>query len=897
MVKGTLFLLIMGIKSIFNVRLLRALVVCVTFSSHLSLAAVPASTWTTGHKRVLIIPVRFTDQAGPSDAPSPSGFFSGWGNVTNGVALAQVTNSFWKQSYGTCAIEFTVLPEINLGVSYTVYNAPLSSESPLSKFTRWFEPGSFADDVRSKARQIGVANGNTALYDSDNYDLDIFACGFIPGQGFVSSGNAHGKGIFAISFRALAHELGHNFGLNHGNGLSRAAFYSLQNNSTFYYDAYGDVYDLMGYKDTGVIPLPDDRDANVYWKNLLGWLPDEYVVEPTTSGLYRLYAFDQGTLEPGNYYAARIVRDASRVYWLGFRQAITNAEAVWSQNGLEVHFGGESIIATSGHTTLIDMTPGSRGYPGASNSPYATMYDAPLAIGRTYSDREAGIHITPIKKGGTTPESLDVVVNRGNFPGNRPPTVSIQPASVSLNAGVSQMFTATATDADGDSLAYYWEFDDPAKLGGCEAGGTNPDSRLSTQGSHTWTRNGQYLVRCSVTDMKGQVTTASATVTVTNGAAGILTISGVVSDELGNPLAGAVVNNFKSASVRYGATNFAASGETASDEKFMVQLPQIGPATYNLSVLYQGYSFTCSVPNAAVSVGASSVANVNFTRVRANRTLSGGILVAGRAYDPASDGALTISNGAQTVSASTGSWQMTVPDGALANIEVTPANSAYSIFNYAPNPIFVANDLAAMHLFVTIPGKMPELGFLTSGASSDDTAGIVNIPVALTLPTGSNSWGSDQSAYYWIDNSSTAEYGVDYKMSGGFLQFFANKPPIRRLIPLKIIRNSVPKNKTIVIKMGPGSSISSMGPITTFTYTITNAPPPLSAINLSNGTLQLSWPAVAAARYTIENTPNLSPPIWTAVSPHTNLTGLDGTISRNVQVSGSSNMFFRLRIE
>src|SRR4051812_5726910 len=160
--------------------LLHALLALAGLSSQICLAAAPASTWTTGVKKVLIIPVRFTDQAGPSDSAGPGGYLSGWGNVTNGVALAQVTNSFWRQSYGRCALEFTVLPEINLGVSYTAYNAPLSADSSLSKFTRWYEPGSFADDIRTKARQVGVANGKAALYDSDNYDLDILACGFIP---------------------------------------------------------------------------------------------------------------------------------------------------------------------------------------------------------------------------------------------------------------------------------------------------------------------------------------------------------------------------------------------------------------------------------------------------------------------------------------------------------------------------------------------------------------------------------------------------------------------------------------------------------------------------------------------------------------------------------------------
>ncbi|MDB6028507.1 MAG: hypothetical protein JWM68_4730 [Verrucomicrobiales bacterium] len=859
-----------------------------------SAQALPASSWTTGIKKVLIIPVRFTDQVGPSDVPNGSGYLSGWGNVTNGTATADINNFFVRQSYGKCSFVFTVLPEINMGVSYTNYNG-VYPPTTIPKYTAWSEPGSFADDVRAKARQAGVTAGNSALYDTDNYDLDIVAAGFIPGQGTIGSGLSHGKGIFATTFKALSHEICHNLGLSHANGMSRASFYSPLKNNTFYFDAYGDVFDLMGFKDTAPIPLPPDREVNVFWKNMLGWLPDAQIINDTNSGTYRLYAFDQGSIEAGKYYGMKIVRDASRTYWLDFRQAITNADAVWSQNGLEVHFGGESIAATAGQTSLLDMTPGSRGLSGTS---YATMHDAPLAIGRTYSDAEANLHITPIKKGGTTPESLDVVVNHGPFPSNAAPALFITPTNVTLNAGVLQTFTATASDPDADTLAYYWEFDDPAEQGGSKSGGTNPDSRLSTQGSHAWTRNGDYFVRCTVTDMKGHTTITSAKVTITNGVAGILTISGVVKDDHGIPLAGAVVNNFKATNpvVLYGATNFAASGETGSDGKYMVQLPAIGAATYNLSVLYQGYSFSCSVNGGAIAITSSSVTNVDFTLLRATRTISGAVVVAGRSYEPTTDGPLTVTTGAQTVSATSGSWQMTVTDGSLVNLTATPSNATYTVLNYFPNPYFVANDFNLLHFDVKIPGRMPEVGFTTNSARSDDTVGTINIPVTMTLPAGSNTWVADQAVYYWIDGSGTAEYGVDYKMSGGAFTFYGSTVPTTKLIPLKIIHNSVPKNKTVVIKVGPASSIVNMGPINTFTYTISNAPPQITGVAVTNGNFNLSWFGAAAARYTIQSTPSLSPIAWTNRSPHTNMTGVDGTMTRSIAV-GASSEFFRVKTE
>ena len=859
----------------------------------------PPATWTTGHKKILIIPVRFTDLAGPSDVPSANGYYSGWGNITNGTKLAEITNFFAAQSYGKCTVEFTLLPEINLGVSYNYYTNRLDSDSTLSKYTRWSDPGSILDDARAKARQVGLTNGNAALYDTDNYDLDIVATRFIPPLEFTGSqGLTYGKGVFAPNFKVLAHELCHNLGLQHANGNSRATIYAPQKTGNYFTDAYGDVFCLQGYNDTRAVPLLPDRDANVYWKFLLGWLPTANIITATNSGTNRIYAFDQGVIEAGKNYALRIARDATHTYWFSFRQAITNSpEGFWSLKGLEVRSGAESVLSSAGATVLLDMTPGSRGLPGVSNSPYATMYDAPLAIGRTFSDAEGNIHVTPINKGGTTPESLDVIVNFGPFPGNVAPTVSISPATLTLGAGVTNVFTATATDADGDPLAYYWEFDDPDKLGGNETGNLNPDSRLATQGSHAWARNGDYFIRCTVSDMKGHRTIASAKVTVTNGTPAILTITGVVKDENGNPLAGAVVNNYKFGALNHGAVRFAGSSETANDGQYTVQIPGVGPYTNNLAVMQLGYAFTCSVATAAIVVSNTSVTNVNFTRVRTNRTLSGQVLVAGRNYNSTNDGAFTVNIGAQSVPVNSGIWSATVADGSLVSITGTAANPAYTYDNNFSNPHLAVNDYNLFYFAVNIPGKMPQTSFASSGTNGDDTIGTVQIPMILTPPGGSNSWPSDQTVEYWIDASSTAEYGVDYKMSGGRITFYGGVTPVARLIPLKIIPNGVPKNKTVVVRVGTFSSTTSLGTNVTYTCTINNPPLPISSVTLTNGSLNLTWPAVAAGRYTIESTRSLNPPAWTPLAPHTNLSGLNGSMTRSLPLTGATNEFFRIRIE
>ena len=638
---------------------------------------------------------------------------------------------------------------------------------------------------------------------------------------------------------------------------------------------------------------PPDRDVNTYFKYELGWLTDTNLLTVTQSGLYRVHAFDQGSVDAGKNYALRVARDASYTYWLDFRQAITNLpDAKWSQGGLEVHYGADSPRATSGATILWDMTPGSR---GPTNATFATMHDAQLQIGRTYSDAEANLHITPIQKGGTTPESLDVQVNFGPFPGNQAPTVSLSPTTLTLGAGVGQTFTATATDPDGDTLAYYWEFDDNQALGGTDFGGVNGDARFATNGFHVWSQNGINYVRCTVSDRKGHTKTVSAAVTITNGLAAPATLSGTVKDELGNPLAGAIVNNFRSG-VAFGTATFAGASATAADGRYSIVVPK-NNTTYKLSAMCQGFVFTNSSLGGTVTVSSASVSSVNFTRVRATRSVSGGVYIAGRGYHSPTDGTLTVSDGTQSVIVSNGGWQLNMADGSLVTLTATATNPAYTVSSDFPKPYRVVDDVFTLTFFVDVPGAMPQTGFASSGTNSDDTVGTVNIPVVMTLPAGLTSWGGLQSFPYRIDDSSTAEYGVDYKMHGGIINFYGTFLPTPFNIPLTIIHNGVPKKKTVVIKIAPGNSIANLGPISTFTYTIDNPPPPISAASLTSGVFNLTWPGVSVARYTIESTRSLNPPVWTNRVPHTNLPGLDGPMTRNILVDGVTNEFFRIKVE
>ena len=78
----------------------------------------------------------------------------------------------------------------------------------------------------------------------------------------------------------------------------------------------------------------------------------------------------------------------------------------------------------------------------------------------------------------------------------------------------------------------------------------------------------------------------------------------------------------------------------------------------------------------------------------------------------------------------------------------------------------------------------------------------------------------------------------------------------------------------------------------TFTYTISNPPPAVSAVNVMNGAFNLTWPAVSAGHYTIESSSTLNPPVWTSVAAQTNLTGVDGLMVRSVPLSGGGQPIF-----
>jgi hypothetical protein len=402
--------------------------------------------WTLGRKKVLYLRVRFADQTSEPESKKDAK-----------RKMAEANRFFIANSYGALSLKTKITRTYVLPRTSAEYAA--LGLTPL----------------RDDALAAALADGKNHA----DYDLDVIQYAGGPGD-FGGTAVIGGRGCWLKSTTAgvAIHELGHNLGLHHANawvttdGSVIGAGAHLE---------YGDVFDTMG------LAVGDIWHFNARSKALLQWLGASGVVNVATSGTYRLYAQD-APASAGQVRALTLPRDASFDYWIELRQLFTGN--VWSTNGAGLRRA--HVVNDAVGTQLLDTAP----------SDPSERLDAPLVIGRTFSDPEAGIHLTPVGKGGTTPESLDVVVNLGTFPQNEPPSVAIAASTTETEVQAEVAFEAAAVDPDGDALAYAWEFG-PGLLG------ANLPS-VTTR----WLAEGEYVVRCTVTDMKGGTASDSLVVSV-----------------------------------------------------------------------------------------------------------------------------------------------------------------------------------------------------------------------------------------------------------------------------------------------------------------------------------------------------------------------------------------------
>lgn len=385
------------------------------------------SPWTEGNKRILYLRVRFLDDD-PTYEP-----------VTLATAQSHqddVAEHYRIASYGKLNVT-TVFPDM---ITLTENKSEYVGQGL----------GKMMNEARAAAIVMGDAEG--VDWDYNNFDLyTIISAGGIgsyAGVAQVGGRKSHHQRGYT-SLRTSGHEFGHNLGLSHAhfnyssdlnprgstptNGLGRVE--------------YGHRFSLMSAQSGSDLSNPLLPHFTVHEKWRLDWITDSDYTEITNSGQNGTYRLFQNDDE--NATGLRALRlpsgGALSRYWLSYRtawrQPNRSSDNEYLLNGILFNWTGSG----GGSSTLLDMTPysdqGSTG--GASwTRDNSDKWDAPLLIGRTYTDAESKVSVTPVARGGSAPdEYIDLFVHLAT--GSE---VSLVEEEDACRAIIPDALTATGTD-------------------------------------------------------------------------------------------------------------------------------------------------------------------------------------------------------------------------------------------------------------------------------------------------------------------------------------------------------------------------------------------------------------------------------------------------------------------
>lgn len=729
--------------------------------------------WSQGPKTCLYMRVAF-----PDDPSEP---------ITEDEAYArmdEVNQWFTEASYDSTQIIPTVTPLLMMPYPKSFYSEQGT--------------GRLLSDSRQAARQ-------QAGLDTDNFNWDIVRHSSVPGFNYGGLGFVRGKGTWLASSSTgvTVHELGHNYGLWHANFWSSSGDSIIGPGS---HQEYGNSFDTMGAANAGA------NHFNAAFKNELDWLPESFIHSVTSNGTYRIYTFDAPGIITGQKYAIRVRKDYDRNYWAEFRQRFSHR---WFVSGVSLNWDAwnNGVTNSAGGTHLLDTTPGS---PDGKN-------DAPVVIGRTFSDVPAGVHITPIERGNFGESWIDVTVNIGAFPDNTPPVANLiaDRTSVAPNANVN--FSITAFDNDGDELAYAWDFGD------LNFGPNSPNVAKS------WPAAGEYTVRCTVSDMKGGIYTLKTTITV--GAPTTFRISGRVTTEAGLALEGVRIHNGQSGAAYRGTftdsdgyyvlANNTAGSHTVNAVKYGHTLaPQgwanpvaVGPHATNRNFIATSLPVvSIAAEDANASEAASNTGRFVISRtgptdaplaVRLNRT-----------------GTATLNTDYTLSPAPSGSpLQFTIPAGAASlPVTVTPVgdtsaegpeivmitfqhHTTYALGSLAEAVVTIADDESPTIPSIDISASSPSL-------PADNLATESGSDSATFTFTRGGSLAGELTVHYAVSGSATE--GVDFEELSGVITIPSGQN--LAVLPFRIIDDiEVENNETVTLTILANPAYSGAGDNTSIT--------------------------------------------------------------------------------
>ena len=419
--------------------------------------------WILGAKRVLWVQVDFSDDPGAAATADQIA-------ATNTI----VGDFYANVSQGKTTMSFTTLPAtLRLPREKSVYNASSTSA------------GTLQADAAVLAKAYDAANGDAGTYNPDRYDRWIVVFKRMPAYSFGGQAQLTGPQVRMngnVSAGTVVHELGHTQGLSHSHYWLPAGNTAVGAGA---HVEYGDVFDAMGSSGSST-----NNHFNAPQKAKIGYLDPADITTVTAAGTFRLARHDHK--DAAGLRALKIApADLGYEYWVEHRQfgptAFNSAQLDRLRRGVILHWGigrAPRFTTSTAGSYLVDATPGSSG----------NANDAPLRLGDAFVDPDAGVTIKPLAVGGTGPgEYIDVQVAFGAVDGNRDPMLVAEAPAGPLRARTNLIFNASATDPDGDSVYFRWDFGD---------GTLQPNLNNITR---RFTKGGTHQLRVSAHDGKGGI--------------------------------------------------------------------------------------------------------------------------------------------------------------------------------------------------------------------------------------------------------------------------------------------------------------------------------------------------------------------------------------------------------